>query len=205
MTITAEIERIRDYARVAAEEAEKIAPTENFAGQFEDIDDDLTALLSRIREEEAAPEGYALVPKGGDATSSGTAGTAEYNAAPAAEAGADVVEREGHGQPCYYCGEPCDGFAGEPSRWPVGLPHKEAPGVVKWHHAGCVMERLDAFAAGRRAGLEEAAKTAEAEEELPGDAPLELFLLPIDDACRATVRVTKRNIAAAIRAKMEDG
>lgn len=50
--------------------------------------------------------------------------------------------RDGHGQSCYYCGAACNSAAGDPGRWPVGLPHADAPGVVKWHHAACVASRL---------------------------------------------------------------
>lgn len=50
---------------------------------------------------------------------------------------------DGHREPCYYCKELCDNLAGSPFKWAVGLPHKEEPGVVKWHHKGCVMERLN--------------------------------------------------------------
>jgi hypothetical protein len=31
--------------------------------------------------------------------------------------------REGHGEPCYYCQEPCNSVAGNPGRWPVALCH----------------------------------------------------------------------------------
>lgn len=48
----------------------------------------------------------------------------------------------GHDEPCYYCGKPCDSLAGNPSKWPIPLCHTDAPGVVKWHHTGCVTERL---------------------------------------------------------------
>lgn len=51
---------------------------------------------------------------------------------------------EGHNEPCYYCGEPCDSVAGDPSRWPLGFPHADDPGVVKYQHVGCVVSRLDA-------------------------------------------------------------
>lgn len=50
--------------------------------------------------------------------------------------------RESHGQPCYYCGKPTDDLAGDPGQWGVGLSHMDAPGVLKWHHAGCMAERL---------------------------------------------------------------
>ncbi len=49
---------------------------------------------------------------------------------------------EGHDKPCYYCGEPCNGLAGNPSRWPIPLCHRDEPGWVKWHHIGCVTSRL---------------------------------------------------------------
>lgn len=49
---------------------------------------------------------------------------------------------EGHDKPCHYCGEPCNSFAANPSLWPIPLCHADEPGVVKWHHIGCVSERL---------------------------------------------------------------
>lgn len=49
---------------------------------------------------------------------------------------------EGHGDPCYYCKEPCDALAGNPGRWPVGLCHPDDPGVLKWYHHDCVFQRL---------------------------------------------------------------
>ena len=49
---------------------------------------------------------------------------------------------EGHGKSCYYCEEPCDGYAGNPGKWPVALTHEDEPGKVKWHHTSCVSERL---------------------------------------------------------------
>jgi len=49
---------------------------------------------------------------------------------------------QGHNKPCYYCGEPCNSLAGNPGKWPVALCHADEPGVVKWHHGGCVSERL---------------------------------------------------------------
>ena len=49
---------------------------------------------------------------------------------------------EGHGENCYYCAKACDSLAGNPSMWPVGLCHPDAPGRLKWHHTGCVSERL---------------------------------------------------------------
>jgi len=49
---------------------------------------------------------------------------------------------EGHHEPCYYCGEPCNSLAASPSKWPIPLSHADEPGKVKWHHTGCVSERL---------------------------------------------------------------
>jgi len=49
---------------------------------------------------------------------------------------------EGHGQPCYYCGERCNSLSAHPSKWPVGLCHADEPGVVKWHHEACLNDRL---------------------------------------------------------------
>lgn len=43
---------------------------------------------------------------------------------------------------CYYCGEPCEGFAGDPGRWPLAFGHRDNPGVTKWHHVRCVTDRL---------------------------------------------------------------
>lgn len=49
---------------------------------------------------------------------------------------------EGHDAPCYYCGQPCNTYAGNPGLWPLGFTHEDEPGVVKWHHTGCVQGRL---------------------------------------------------------------
>lgn len=52
------------------------------------------------------------------------------------------AHHDGHMAPCYYCGLPCNAAAGNPGLWPVGLCHPEAPGVLRWHHTGCVSRRL---------------------------------------------------------------
>lgn len=49
---------------------------------------------------------------------------------------------EGHDKECYYCHKKTNAFAGNPSEWPIPLCHKDEPGKVKWHHIGCVSERL---------------------------------------------------------------
>ena len=59
------------------------------------------------------------------------------------------------------------------------------------------------LAAHRQSAYAEAAKVAEAEEELGGDPPPELAWCA--NELRAAVRVTKRNIAAAIIALGESG
>lgn len=56
--------------------------------------------------------------------------------------GVRSVMPEGHDKACYYCGDPCNGLAGNPAKWPIPLCHKDDPGRVKWHHAGCVMDHL---------------------------------------------------------------
>ena len=50
---------------------------------------------------------------------------------------------DGHNQPCYYCGKPCDVYAGNPGMWPLVFCHKDEPGKAKYHHAKCVSRRLD--------------------------------------------------------------
>lgn len=50
---------------------------------------------------------------------------------------------EGHKKLCYYCGAFTNSFAGFPSEWPIPLCHRDDPGRVKWHHIGCVSEKLD--------------------------------------------------------------
>ena len=49
---------------------------------------------------------------------------------------------EGHNELCYYCNEPINNLAGNPNEWAVPLCHKDEPGKVKWHHSGCVSQRL---------------------------------------------------------------
>ena len=50
---------------------------------------------------------------------------------------------DAHGQPCHYCGERINCLAANPNKWGIPLCHADAPGVVKWHHIGCVSERLE--------------------------------------------------------------
>lgn len=52
---------------------------------------------------------------------------------------------QGNGERCYYCGHQCDGFAGDPGRWPVPMTQPDEPGRVKWHHIACVAVRLYLF------------------------------------------------------------
>lgn len=53
------------------------------------------------------------------------------------------AHKQGHNEPCFYCGKACDCFAGNPALWPIPVCHSGAPGAVKWHHTGCVSERLE--------------------------------------------------------------
>jgi hypothetical protein len=52
-------------------------------------------------------------------------------------------ENDGHNQPCYYCGELCNNFAGDPGQWSVRFPEKDDPGKMKSHHMGCLLKKLD--------------------------------------------------------------
>jgi hypothetical protein len=55
---------------------------------------------------------------------------------------------EGDNQTCHFCKKPCSAFAGNPSEWPIALvPIDSEPGVVAWHHTGCVTERLASLVA----------------------------------------------------------
>lgn len=58
----------------------------------------------------------------------------------------------GHEAACYYCGKPCNSLAANPGQWPIPLCHEDEPGKVKWHHTGCVSERLKARSAERSQG-----------------------------------------------------
>lgn len=49
---------------------------------------------------------------------------------------------EGDDEPCFYCSEPCDPYAGDPGRWPVGFAQADGTGICRWHHARCVVDRL---------------------------------------------------------------
>jgi len=54
----------------------------------------------------------------------------------------EITGGQGHNKPCYYCGEPCNGFAGDPGLWPLAFCHRDEPGVMRWHHSRCVTRRL---------------------------------------------------------------
>jgi len=56
---------------------------------------------------------------------------------------------------------------------------------------------------GRRHALEEAAKLADTEPELPGEPPDGLFTANLADVVREAVHVTKCNISERIRALIE--
>lgn len=101
----------------------------------------LRSTIDRLRGERKQMEEVLLQERSGRNTY--RAELAEAKAAlEAANARAGKCGMEGHHEPCYYCGEQCNSLVGKPSRWPVALCHSDEPGVVKWHHTGCVMERL---------------------------------------------------------------
>ena len=49
---------------------------------------------------------------------------------------------QGEDEPCAFCGERCDGFAGNPSKWPIAFTHPDGTGKIKWHHTGCVQDKV---------------------------------------------------------------
>lgn len=63
-------------------------------------------------------------------------------ASPSIARALENASNNGHKEPCYYCGEPCNSLAGDPGKWPVALCHSDEPGVMKWHHSHCVSIRL---------------------------------------------------------------
>lgn len=44
---------------------------------------------------------------------------------------------------CVLCGEMTSELSGDPGKWPVMLPTKNEPGVMKVHHMGCVLAAMD--------------------------------------------------------------
>lgn len=48
----------------------------------------------------------------------------------------------GHGKTCAFCGEKCSVIHAKPSRWPVAFTHPGDNGVVRWHHIGCVQDKI---------------------------------------------------------------
>jgi TolA-binding protein len=91
---------------------------------------------------------------------------------------------EGHDKPCYYCGERCSRLSAFSSKWPVALCHEDEPGVVKWHHDGCVSERL-----ARIASLETALSAMEGEIASHEDESIEKDRLSADMLERRNARI----------------
>jgi hypothetical protein len=52
------------------------------------------------------------------------------------------LQTQGHDEPCFYCKERCDGYAGNPDKWPLIFCHPDGTGKPHVHHTGCVVERL---------------------------------------------------------------
>lgn len=49
---------------------------------------------------------------------------------------------EGHGEACFYCGEPCSNLAGDPGQWPLIFAQADETGIARAHHVECVVSRL---------------------------------------------------------------
>jgi hypothetical protein len=90
-----------------------------------------------------------------------------------------LMPNNGHAAPCYYCGEKCDVLAGNPGKWPIPLCHADDPGVVKWHHEGCVNARLR-----RGEKLEAVFTTASALADVAGagQAEIRALVAALDEA-----------------------
>lgn len=52
---------------------------------------------------------------------------------------------DGHGRPCYICSQPCDVYAGDPSKWPVMLGIVNGYGVLYAHHMGCLALAVEKY------------------------------------------------------------
>ncbi|MFI5296483.1 MAG: hypothetical protein ACHREM_00175 [Polyangiales bacterium] len=118
---------------------------------------------------------------------------------------------EGHDEPCYYCKETCDSLAGNPSRWPIALCHEDDPGVVKWHHVGCVSDRLHriADAESDNAALKDTVSRLNDEREhykgisLPAQADVERLTRELTEALG--VAEAAKKTAEAAHATIEKG
>lgn len=49
---------------------------------------------------------------------------------------------EGDGEPCAFCGYPCDNLAANPGKWSLCFAHPDGTGIAKFHHVDCVTGRL---------------------------------------------------------------
>lgn len=110
---------------------------------------------------------------------------------------------EGHGEPCYYCGERCSAVAGNPNKWPLYLCHPEEPGIVKWHHVGCVSERLQQLAS-RSRDLNEAVGLLREIHQTDVDAISGLKEAGIETSCENMLLIEK-TAAFLVRLDAEKG
>ena len=55
------------------------------------------------------------------------------------------LQTQGQDEPCFYCGERCDGYAGNPSKWPLMFCQPDETGKPKAHHTGCVINLLEGY------------------------------------------------------------
>lgn len=44
---------------------------------------------------------------------------------------------------CIICGKKTNNLAGNPAEWPMWFPEADKPGVVRPHHTGCVLKKLN--------------------------------------------------------------
>jgi len=79
----------------------------------------------------------------------------------------------GEDGPCFYCGEQTCSVAGNPGRWPLVFCQPDGTGIARFHHTGCVTDRL--FAATPAVGGEARIAVAEyllARDEADGNVPV---------------------------------
>ena len=82
----------------------------------------------------------------------------------------------------------------------AAMQRKAAREALIVEQAAEITRLCAALATARREGMEEAAKIAEDEPEPEGEPPQELHGRSVKNIAIASIRATKRNIAAAIRA-----
>lgn len=51
--------------------------------------------------------------------------------------------QSGYGTPCYLCGEIIEQYRSFGKGHCVGLFRDDSSGVIKWHHAGCIVDEIE--------------------------------------------------------------